>query len=259
MSLNVAFAKIGAIIIIRTYQHKRSIMNSPKHYYDFGHKEILQNQILLSGLSDEEIFMFIQFAEPSYITLKKGQTYRTQSSFQHMICLSLSGEVCIYSIDYSGNRSLIKYLHGGETSGTIYTMLDYYNSVIEIYAKTDIEALFLDPEKLFITDERLAIIQHKILVNMLAAERQMFIDISEHISCLSQRSIRDKILKYLMIACENAHSYDLYLPFSREDLASYLSVDRASLSRTLGELKRDKIIDYNKNHFKILDTKSFKY
>lgn len=234
-------------------------MSKSNHYYNFGKKEILKNQILLSGLTDDEIFMFIQFAEPLYITLKKGQTYRTQSNFQHMICISLLGEVCIYTVDYSGNRSLIKYLHGGETSGTIYTMLDYYNSIIEIYAKTDIEALFLNPEKLFITDERLAVIQHKILVNMLAAERQLFIDISEHIACLSQRNIKDKILKYLMIACENEHSYDLYLPFSREDLANYLSVDRASLSRTLGELKRDKIIDYNKNHFKILDTKSFKY
>lgn len=41
---------------------------------------------------------------------------------------------------------------------------------------------------------------------------------------------------------------------TREELASYLAVDRAALSRTLGELKKEGIIDFHKNHFIILDT-----
>lgn len=227
--------------------------------FDDRHSSILQNNILLSGLSEEEIFMFIQFAKPIHMTLTEGQTYRITGNIQHMICLSLTGKLCIYSIDYGGNRTVLKYLQSGETGGTIYTMFDYYNSVIEIYAKSDAEAMMINPEKLFITDERLAVIQHKILVNMLAAERQIFIDISEHIACLSQRTIKDKILSFLRISCEKEHSYDLILPFSREELANYLAVDRASLSRSLSELKQEKIIDFNKNHFKILNTKSFKY
>lgn len=77
--------------------------------------------------------------------------------------------------------------------------------------------------------------------------------------CLSQKNIRDKIMRFLKICSESARSYEFDISMSREELAAFLAVDRASLSRSLGKLKREGIIDFQKRHFKILTTRYFQY
>ena len=42
------------------------------------------------------------------------------------------------------------------------------------------------------------------------------------------------------------------IPFDRQALADYLSVDRSAMSTELGKLKSEGIIDFNRNHFTLL-------
>ena len=123
----------------------------------------------------------------------------------------------------------------------------------------DCEILFIPPEPMFITEDSLASIQQKILVNMLASQRQVFLQISEHLACLSKRSIKGKFMHLLQIYCKREHSCEVDLPFSRDELANYLAVDRASLSRALGELKKAGIIEFKKSHFKLIETAEYHF
>ena len=223
------------------------------------HIEKLRHQLLFSGLTEHEIFMFIQHSKPLYKFLKEGSSMRIAGKYSRMLGMVVSGTTDVYSIEYDGNKTLLKTIDNGQSSGTLYAMFDYYNSLIELTAGEDSEILLISPEYLFIADSRLAVIQQKILVNMLASQRETFLDISEHLVCLSQRSIRDKILRFLKIYSERERSYNFEIPYSREELSNYLAVDRASLSRTLGELKREGIIDFRKNHFEILTARYFTY
>ena len=204
------------------------------------HLPKLRDQLLFSGLTDHEIFMFIQYAQPYYMSLNRGTAY-------------------LYSVDYNGNKSLLKTIRSGESSGTLYAMFDYYNTLVEIMAGEDCEILFIPPESMFITEDSLASIQQKILVNMLASQRQVFLQISEHLACLSKRSIKGKFMHLLQIHCKREHSCEVDLPFSRDELANYLAVDRASLSRALGELKKAGIIEFKKSHFKLIETAEYHF
>lgn len=221
--------------------------------------DLLSNQILFSGLDEQEISIFIKHAAPVYLSIEEGQSFSLPNEYMHMICLVLSGSISIFSVNYDGSRSVIKYIPYGESSGIIYSMLEYYNTIFELKAKNNSEIMLINPDKIFVTDQKLCAIQHKIAVNLIAVQKRVLIEISEHLACLSQRSIKDKILKFLQISCEKTHSYELDLPFSREELANYLAVDRASLSRSLSELKKENIISYKKNHIVILDARSFKF
>lgn len=232
-------------------------MKSYRENFKDEHLPLLRNHILFSGLTDHEIFMFIQFSKPIYIHLKENQSKKLSGKHTHMIGVVFTGNTHVYNIDYEGNKTLLKEIGENETSGTLYAMFDYYNSLIELSATEDSEMLLIPPEALFITDDKLSSIQHKIIVNMMATQRQAFLEISGHLSCLSQRSIRDKVLSFLKMYVEIRHSFSFDVPFSREELANYLAVDRASLSRSLGELKSEGIIDFRKNHFTILQYDHF--
>ena len=205
------------------------------------HFSQLHDKILFSGLSDSEIYTFVQCAKPYYISLEAGQIVTLDKSYSYMISVVVSGDVLISSTDIEGNKTLIKSI-----------------TLVEIEARDDSEVILIDPDSLFVTDEKIAVIQQKMLVNLIHSQRGLFDHLSKRMYCLTQRSIRDKIIKYLGFCSEQAHSNRFDIPLSREDLAGYLAVDRASLSRSLGELKREKIIDFNKNHFIILDENYFK-
>ena len=92
------------------------------------HLPKLRDQLLFSGLTDHEIFMFIQYAKPYYLSLNRGETARVENKFSHMTGLVFSGTAYLYSVDYNGNKSLLKTIRSGESSGTLYAMFDYYNS-----------------------------------------------------------------------------------------------------------------------------------
>ena len=222
------------------------------------HFSQLHDKVLFSGLSDSEIYTFVQRAKPYYVSIDEGQTVTLEKSYSNMISVVLSGDVLISSTDIEGNKTLIKSITEGESSGSLYSMLDYRNSLIEIEGREDSEVILIDPDSLFVTDAKIAVIQQKMLVNLIKSQHGLFDNLSKRMYCLTQRSIRDKIIKYLGFCSERSRSLRFDIPHTREDLAGYLAVDRASLSRSLGELRREKIIDFNKNHFIILDEYYFK-
>lgn len=226
-------------------------------YFKNEHLELLRNQLLFSGLTDHEIFMFIQFSSPFYIKLKEGQSVRIANEYSHMISVVFSGTTYINKVDHDGNKTILKSVEENENSGTLYAVFDYFNSLIELNAKEDSEILLIKPDALFITDKHFSDIQHKIVVNMIASQRIAFLELSEHLSCLSRRSIREKVLGFLKNYYYTLQTDSFEVPYSREELANYLAVDRASLSRTLGELKADGIIDFRKNKFTILTDSEF--
>ena len=71
-----------------------------------------------------------------------------------------------------------------------------------------------------------------------------------HITC---RSTRDKLLSYLSSCAQDAGSAIFSIPFDRQQLADYLSVERSAMSAELSRMKKDGLIDYHKNQFRLFD------
>ena len=219
-----------------------------------GHFSTLHDKVLFNGLTDSEIYEFIQHSRPYYVSLYSGQTISLEKQYSNMISVVVSGDVLISSTDSNGNKTYIKTFTEGESSGSLYSILDYSNSLIEIEGKEDSEVILIDPDSLYVTDKKIAVIQQKMLVNLIRSQKGLFNAISERMYCLTQRSIREKILRFLSFCHNSNGSTEFDISMTREELASYLAVDRAALSRSLGELKKEGIIDFHKNHFIILDT-----
>lgn len=220
---------------------------------------LMKQHIIFSGLDESEIITFIRRSKPEYIEVDPMQKILLEPGDSRRLGVVISGDVKIFSIDYDGNRSIIHSLSDDGSIGTLQFMLEHYNMMFEIHAATAGKIILFSPDSLLITDEENAVVQHKVLVNLMASQRLLFVNLSQRLVCLSQKSIREKLLKYFQICSENARSYEFDIKLSREELALYLAVDRASLSRSLGQLKRESIIDFKKNHFKILTTQHFQY
>lgn len=71
----------------------------------------------------------------------------------------------------------------------------------------------------------------------------------EHIT---KRSTREKLLSYLSTQAFMKKSSSFDIPFNRQELADYLSVDRSAMSAELSRMRDEGMIDFKKNHFTLL-------
>ena len=59
-------------------------------------------------------------------------------------------------------------------------------------------------------------------------------------------------MAYLNSVSLKKGSNEFAIPFDRQQLADYLNLERNALSKELGKMKKDGLIEVRKNHFKLM-------
>ena len=77
--------------------------------------------------------------------------------------------------------------------------------------------------------------------------------LNQKIEFISKRTTKEKLLAYLSSEAKKAGSNSVIIPFNRQELADFLSVDRSAMSAELCKLRNSGIIDFNKNKFMLKD------
>ena len=72
------------------------------------------------------------------------------------------------------------------------------------------------------------------------------------LAILSQRGMRDRIMTFLTMRAERNGSNTFSVPFSRNEMASYMCVNRTSLSHELSLMEQEGILRFQKNTFTLL-------
>lgn len=69
------------------------------------------------------------------------------------------------------------------------------------------------------------------------------------LAILSQKGLRERIVTYLTMQASRRQLRAFAIPFSREELAAYLCVNRSALSRELSLMQEEGLISFQKNRF----------
>lgn len=161
--------------------------------------------------------------------------------------LVLSGSVHIIRYDAWGAQSILDSVGPGQIFAETYACLQDEPLMVYAVAAERTEVLFLDVSGL--TDDGTCGFHGKILGNLLRLMARKNLMLTRKMNCITPRTIRARLLSYLSIqaAAHNASSFTI--PFDRQQLADYLSVERSALSGELSRMRRDGLISYRKNQF----------
>ena len=86
------------------------------------------------------------------------------------------------------------------------------------------------------------------LLQIVAAKNLMF---HQKIEVTSKRTTHEKLMAYLMLQAKQFGSLEFEIPYDRQELADYLEVERSGLSAEIGKLRRQGVIEADRNRFKI--------
>ena len=84
---------------------------------------------------------------------------------------------------------------------------------------------------------------------LLRAGEQKNLRLNEKLTHMGQRTTRAKLMSYFSAEAQRRGGYEFNIPFSRQQLADYLGVERSGLSMELGKMRDEGLLDFHKSHF----------
>ena len=93
----------------------------------------------------------------------------------------------------------------------------------------------------------------KIQKNLLLIATNKNIILSNRSFCTAPKTIRERLSIYFSQQAMINKSSDFTIPFNRQQLADFLNLDRSALSKELCKMRDEGLIEFNKNHFKLLE------
>ena len=120
---------------------------------------------------------------------------------------------------------------------------------VSVLADENLSVLFLNLSKTLQMCSSSCPFHARLIENLVCVLARRNLILNEKLTYVTQHTLRDKILSYLSAESIRQHSSYFDIPFDRQQLADYLNAERSALSGELSRLKKEGIIDYQKNHF----------
>lgn len=158
------------------------------------------------------------------------------------------GSVNIENIDLWGNKSILSNVTAGQAFAETYA-LSHEPLMVDAVAAEDCGILFMNLSILTSEQKNSCTWHVKILKNMLAITAQKNLILSNRIFCTSAKTIRERLLSYLSAQAVKNGNTTFQIPFNRQQLADYLNLDRSALSKELGRMRDEGMIEFWKNQF----------
>ena len=89
----------------------------------------------------------------------------------------------------------------------------------------------------------------RIIRNLLSELAEKNLRLNEKLTHMGQRTTRAKLMSYFSTEAQRRGGYEFDIPFSRQQLADYLGVERSGLSVELGKMRDEGLLDFHKSHF----------
>lgn len=205
---------------------------------------------LLKNIDENEFENMRKFHYTRECRYAKNSTIFQAGDNVHEIGIVTQGSIHIESIDAWGNRSILSNIPAGQIFAEVYALC-HEPMMVGVTAAEDSLILFLNVSTLMQNCHCENTWHSKMLANLLNISMRKNLALSERIFCTAPKTIRGRLLLFLSAQSGKAGSTTFQIPFSRQHLADYLNLDRSALSKELGKMRDEGLLDFYKNTFTI--------
>lgn len=203
---------------------------------------------LMQGLNEQEISLILNCLQAKIKKYEKGETIFQEGEKIEEIGIIFSGTVTVQRNDYWGNRFIVALLGEMDVFGETFACLNQASDV-QVIAEDASEILFLQVNRVLTTCSSSCQFHNRLIRNLLEICARKNYQMNVKVDILSQKTTREKLLTFLSRQAIYLGKQQFEIPFNRQQLADYLSVDRSAMTVELGKLKKEGIIGFQKNVF----------
>lgn len=212
---------------------------------------ILKRTKLFAGVGDDEISAMLSCLGARLYNYKKGEYVLRQGEHLSDIIVLVEGNLHIQKDDYWGNRSILGQVDVGEMFGEAYVAPESGALLNDVVATENSTVIFFDVRKIITTCSSGCRFHYLIVQNMFFAISDKNRKLVQKLGHMSKRTTREKLISYLSEESKKQNSSNFTIPFNRQQLADFLSVDRSAMSNELCKMRDEGLIEFDKNYFKL--------
>ena len=214
--------------------------------------QTIKNSKLFSGITDTEIEAMLQCLSAAVKIYKKGDIIYRAGENITSVAMLLDGQIHIQKEDFWGNLSILDAVSPGELFGEVFACLEHEPMAFNAEAVKDSAVLLLDVHRVLTTCTNACRFHARLIRNLLSEIADKNRVLTQKMLHMQQRTTREKLLSYLSEQSLKRGGPSFDIPFNRQQLADFLSVDRSAMSSELGKMKNEGILDFDKNHFVLM-------
>ena len=207
---------------------------------------------LFQQLSAEEIPLALSELRAQEKQYKAGSIILSAGHTTEWMGLVLSGSATVQSNDLWGNRTILSHIGSGDFFAGTFAWLRDVVMPMEVIANEDCCVLFLNIGVL----RSLSPVQHPwaatLTANLLTIAAHKNLMLTGRIFHTVPKSARARIMAYLNSVSLQKQCREFDIPFDRQQLADYLNLERSAMSKELGRMRDEGLIQAKKNHFVLL-------
>ena len=210
---------------------------------------VIRASQLFSGISEDELTAMLTCLDTRQTNFPKDTFLMRVGNTADSIGLLLEGSALIIQEDIWGNRNILSKAGPGQTFAAAYACAPGSVLNVSVVAETPVTAMFLNVGRVLNICPSACSHHSRIIRNLLGELAEKNLRFSEKLTHMGQRTTRAKLMSYFSAEAQRLGKYEFDIPFSRQQLADYLAVERSGLSLELGKMKNDGLLDFHKNHF----------
>lgn len=217
-----------------------------------NYPDILASVDLFLGIEKSDLEPLLSCLSAKQAHYEKGSAVFHSGEPTDSFGIVLSGQVQVVQDDYYGNRSILAKIGPGNLFGESFACADNKTLPVSVMATTESELLFIDCRRLAAPCQKACGFHSRLIQNMLDIVARKNIALTQKIEFISKRSTREKLLSYLSSEAQKSGSSRFCIPFDRQELADYLSVERSAMSAVLSKLRKEGVLNFHRDEFELL-------
>lgn len=211
----------------------------------------LRKAALFRGMEEEELFSLLECMGGALRRYPKGAALLRAGDPATHLGVVLAGQVQVSRLRADGQRMVIGEMGPGRLFAESYACAGAESLPVTVTASADTAALLLDCRRLSTPCSAACGAHGKLIHNLLWMLAQKNLFLAGKLEHLSGRTIRERLLSYLEEEAARTGRSTVVVPFDRQALADYLCVERSALSRTIGQLQREGVLEVHRRRFRL--------
>lgn len=213
-----------------------------KEFYD-----VILSSALFGGIKETELEAMLCCLDAKKTAFSKDSFLQREGEKTTSVGLILQGSALTIKEDVWGNRNIISRLEPGQTFSAASACAAALTTA-SVIAETTGYVLRLDVRKIMTVCSSACEHHSRVIRNLVAELALKNLQTNEKLTHMGQRTTKSKLMSYFSALSQRQGSYEFDIPFTRQQLADYLAVDRSGLTVELGKMQKDGLIIIEKNH-----------
>ena len=214
--------------------------------------QILNNCLMFAGIQEADLAALLDCVSARQKRYKKNSFIFITGDKIDCLGIVLSGAVHIMREDFWGKRKILARVEPGGMFGEAFVCAGIENMPVSVMAAEETEIVFLNSRRITGPCSSACAFHTRLINNLTLLLAKKNVALVQKLEHITQPNTREKLLSYLSEQARLAGKSKFIIPFNREELADYLSVERSAMSAELSKMNREGIVQYRKNNFELL-------